>query len=70
MKLVDDIKNAWKWASIQAMAAALTVQGVWATIPDDLKAVIPPVYVQGVTLALLVLGIVGRLVTKAPKDAP
>lgn len=62
MKLVDDAKNAWRWVSMQAMTAALAVQGAWAVLPDEMRATIPPTYVQWATFALLGLGIVGRLV--------
>jgi protein-S-isoprenylcysteine O-methyltransferase Ste14 len=67
MKFVDDVKQARRWISVQAMAAALSLQGAWAVIPDELKASIPAEYVQGLTLVLLVLGIVGRLVKQEPK---
>ena len=68
MKFVDDVKTAWRWFSVQAMAAALAVQGAWVSLPEDMKASIPASYVQWLTLALLALGIGGRLVQQTPKD--
>jgi hypothetical protein len=68
VKLVDDARRAWRWISVQAMAAAVAVQATWATLPDDMKAGIPPQLVQWLTLALLVLGIVGRLVKQTPAE--
>ena len=62
MKLVDDAKQAWKWFSVQAMALAGAIQGAWVLLPDDMKASIAPSIVSGITLTLLVFGIVGRLV--------
>lgn len=62
MKLVDDAKKAWSWFSVQAMAWAIAIQGAWEFVPDDMKAGIPPKLVTWITLALLVLGIAGRLV--------
>jgi hypothetical protein len=47
---------------MQAMVVAGAIQGAWLFVPDDMKATIPPNVVQGVTLALLALGVVGRLV--------
>lgn len=62
MKLIDEAKHAWKMLSVQAMAAAGALQGAWAVIPDDMKAVIDHRIVSGATITLLVLGILGRLV--------
>lgn len=62
MTLVDNAKQAWKWFSVQAMALALAIQGAWEVLPDDMKASIPHNLVTYTTLALLALGIGGRLV--------
>jgi hypothetical protein len=68
MKLVDDAKQAWKWLSVQAMICAGALQGAWVFIPDDMRASIPHGVVQGVTIALLVLGVGGRLVKQKTGD--
>lgn len=65
MKLVENARSAWKWISVQAMAAAIALQGAWAALPDDMKASISPDVVRWATLALLALGIVGRLVKQS-----
>ncbi len=70
MKLVEDAKQAWRWLSVQAMVLAGAVQGAWLFVPDDLRSSMPPGIVQGVTITLLVLGVIGRLVDQKPKDAP
>ena len=67
LEFVDDARSAWRWISMQAMTAALAVQGAWLFIPEDMKSSIPPNIVQAVTLALLAFGIVGRLVKQEPK---
>jgi protein-S-isoprenylcysteine O-methyltransferase Ste14 len=67
MKLVEDAKQAWRWISVQAMALALAVQGAWEVLPPEMKASIPPQYVTWLTLALLVLGLAGRLVKQGEK---
>lgn len=63
--LVDNAGSAWRWLSVQAMALAGAVQATWLALPDDLKTSIPANYVQYLTLALVVLGIGGRLVKQA-----
>lgn len=62
MKLVPEARKAWKWISVQAMVVAGAIQGAWVFIPDDMKASIPSKYVGAATMALLVLGVAGRLV--------
>lgn len=74
MQLIDEAKHAWKMLSMQAMGAALALQGAWSQAPDDLKASIPHQWVTYATVALLVLGMLGRLVkqgdSEPPKDPP
>ena len=67
LQLIDDWRKAWKWFSLHAMVLAAAVQGVWLEIPVDMKDKLPEQYVHYVTIALMVLGIVGRLV-KQGKD--
>ena len=62
MKLIANWKKAWRMLSVQAMALAGAVQGAWLFIPTDMRDSIPANVVQGVTIALLVLGVAGRLV--------
>jgi hypothetical protein len=71
-RLIPNWKRAWRMFSVQAQAGALAVLGAWQAVPEDLKAAIPAPYVYGLAMALLVLGIVGRLVdqpkVKEPSD--
>lgn len=62
MKLIANWKKAWRMLSVQAMAIAGAVQGAWMFIPSDMRSSIPESTVQMVTMALLALGVVGRLV--------
>jgi hypothetical protein len=66
MGLVEDVKECWKWVSMWCMTLAGTVQGAWAYLPEDMKASIPTGVIQGITVALLVLGMAGRVI-KQPK---
>ena len=62
MKLVPNARRAWRWVSMQAMAFAVALQGAWVFIPPDLKARAGEDTAAWVTSALLVLGIIGRMV--------
>lgn len=64
MKLIRNWRKVWRMFSVQAMAVATAVQGTWVLIPDEMKATLPEFMIQGVTMTLLVLGIVGRLVVQ------
>lgn len=72
MKLIDEARHWWRMFSVQAMGAALAIQGAWEALPDDMKASIPHEWVTRTTATLLVLGLLGRLVRqdKVPKDKP
>ena len=67
MTLVEDAKRAWRWFSVQAMVVAGVIQGAWIIIPDDLRASLPHGLVSGITIALLMLGVAGRLVAQPGK---
>lgn len=67
-RLVDDWRQAWCWISVKCMVLGGAIQGAWIFIPEDMKASIPPNIVQYVTIALLAVGVLGR-VTKQP-DLP
>ena len=62
MRLVPNARKAWRWISMQAMGVAVALQGAWVFIPDDLKARAGDDLANWVTGALLVLGMIGRLV--------
>ncbi len=68
VKLVDDWKNAWKWISVHAMLLAASIQGAWTQLPDDLKASLPNHLVSYSTVALLILGIIGRILKQGEED--
>jgi len=64
MRLVEEWRIAWRWFSMQAMALVVAIQGAWAALPDDLKQHFPGRLVTAVSVALLLLGIGGRLVSQ------
>jgi len=68
IELVEGAKNAWRWFSVQAMTLAAAVQGAWVFVPEDMRSSLPPNAVQALTVALLAMGVAGRLVKQ--KDKP
>lgn len=69
MKLVANWKSAPKWLSMQFLAAS----AIWATLPEEAKAVISAEWHGWITLVLF-LGVgVGRLIdqgTATPPEEP
>lgn len=69
MKLVDDWKCCWRWVSVNCMILAASLQGAWATVPEYLRDRVPSWTVAVSTVALLILGVMGRLI-KQPGTKP
>lgn len=73
MKLVDDWRSAWKWASVQMSAVAGTAHAVLASVAGGMKLALPLVgviplrWVFLAGAALSVATFVGRLVTRGTK---
>jgi hypothetical protein len=67
MKLVNNAREAWRWYSVQALAVAAALQGGWLAL-GDMQSRVPDWAVDGLTLAILVSGIVGRLVDQGGED--
>jgi hypothetical protein len=70
LQLIENAGKWWRMFSVQAMGIAMALQGAWATVPDDLKAPLPPTLVNWVSIGLLLFGIVGRLVQQPAVSQP
>jgi len=67
MKLIDDAGRAWRFFSVQAMAVAGALQGAWLAMPPGLQQRVPAEWVDALTMAILALGIAGRLVDQGAR---
>lgn len=74
MRLVDDWKEGWRWASVQISTFAAILFGFgpdliasWGALPSDLKLALPEGTARWVSSIAFVLVIIGRLTTKKPK---
>jgi hypothetical protein len=73
MKVVDDARTVWRHYSTLALTTIAGLGGVWATVPDDIKALLPHWVGQGVAwcvFGVAVLGIGGKFIDQTPKDKP
>lgn len=69
MHLVPDWRQAWRWFSVQALAIIMVLPLVWAGLPADVKAWVPPEWHIPIIMLLGAGGIAGRLVDQnKPKE--
>jgi hypothetical protein len=66
--LICGWKKSWKFVSMQGMVLAVATQATWVTLPDDWRASIPGSVVAGITIACLIIGIVGRIYAQKGVD--
>ncbi|CAM5521645.1 DUF7940 domain-containing protein [Eoetvoesiella caeni] len=62
MKLIPEWKKCLRMFSVQAMLIAGSIQGAWLALPVAWQSSFPEPWVRGITIAVLVLGAIGRLV--------
>jgi hypothetical protein len=62
MKLIDNWRDSWRFASVRLLAAIVLIQSNWDAMPEELKSLIPGVTLNRVTVGLAILAYFGRLV--------
>lgn len=74
LQFIPEARHWWRMFSMQAMGVATSLLGAWGAMPDSLQARLPGRLVVGIAVALLVLGMVGRLVqqdaVRPPAEGP
>lgn len=70
MQFVPDWRDAWKWFSVQALAAIVILPMVWASLPADAKAWVPESWQPWIIMVLAVAGIIGRVIDQNKAPAP
>lgn len=67
MRLVTDWKSAWKWLSVQFVAAAGTVQLAVLAFPETIRQYLPDWLTHLLAVVLLAGAVLGRLVDQKGK---
>lgn len=62
LNLIPNWRRAWRMFSVQAQVLSVAVLGGWQATPDELRAAVPAWAVVSIAVALLLAGIVGRLI--------
>lgn len=60
--LVREWKKCWKWLSVQIPVLNLAFLGTWAVLPAKFQDALTMPWVASIAVALIVLGVVGRLI--------
>lgn len=60
--LVENASSAWKWFSMNIPAVNVAFLSTWVTLPEKFQNALPVPVVLGIAIALIVAGMVGRLV--------
>lgn len=69
MKLIPDWKDAWRWFSVQALAAIMALPVVWSMLPADVKGFLPDGWEPWVLVTLAAAGLIGRVIDQGRKPA-
>lgn len=62
MQLVPNWRKAWRMLSVQIPAVNVAFLSTWAMLPPKFQDVLPTPWVIGITVGLLVFGVIGRLI--------
>jgi len=68
MKMVKNAAQAWRWFSVQALAALALLPIVWVQLPHDVQAMMPEAWRPWVMVALAIGGIAGRLIKQGDDE--
>ena len=61
-KLIPNWRKAWRMLSVQIPALNAALLATWASLPDRFQDAYPVPWLMGTVLALIVMGVVGRLI--------
>lgn len=67
MKLVSNWKNSWRWFSVQFPIINTAFLGTWSVLPAKFQDALPMPWVIGIAVALIVVGVAGRLINQEGK---
>lgn len=65
---VEDWRQCWRWFSTHALAITIALQATWLELPSEWRAVVPAQLVHVMTIAVLILGFLGRLMRQPGLD--
>lgn len=67
LRLVQNWRRFMKWYSMHSMLLTIALLGAWAALPAKMQDAFSPMEIKLMAIALLVLGVGGRLVDQTPR---
>ena len=68
MKIIEDVKGAWRHFSTIGLTALVLLPGVWAELPADIKAALPAGAQQWVSITIALWALVGKFIQQPPRQ--
>lgn len=70
MNLIPNWRVCWRMFSVQVPALNIAFLGTWSALPAKFQNALPVPVVLGVAVALIVIGVVGRLIAQPAVSCP
>lgn len=70
LRLVDNWKHSYKFASNWFHGAQIVVAGTWESLPADMKPYIPPKAMIAIVAVLGLCGLIARAIDQTAPTAP
>lgn len=70
IRLIKNWRDIWRWYSTHGMALAVALLAAWAALPEKMQDAFSPLELKISAIALILLGLGGRLIDQTKKDAP
>ena len=65
MQLVENVRTAWRWFSVQVLTLLAVLPLVWEQLPPETHALVPEAWRPWIITVLALIGIGGRLVRQS-----
>lgn len=67
VRFVDDVRESWKWLSMQLQSLGAMLMLGWTQLPKELQQHLDPRVVAWTAFGIFVLGMFGRIITTEEK---
>lgn len=69
MKLIEDVRGAWRHFSTIGLTALVLLPGVWEALPAEIKTALPPQAQQWIAIIIALWALVGKFIQQPPRRA-
>lgn len=68
MKLIENWRQAWRWFSVQALAAIAMLPLIWPQLPPQVTEWVPDSWKPWIIVLLAIGGLTGRFIDQKGKS--